>query len=136
MTTKESLRTIINKYCTRFNNAYTIYKPNSFWHNVISVIVILILLFLVALPFWIYFKYVQEKITNKNYDNGIIAALCINFALLLACSVYYINRKIKPKEEKKRQPKPRIGNIIKPPSETVIPTIEDSTSEQDNQLTS
>jgi hypothetical protein len=80
------------------------------------------------LPWWIYFGYVREKITNKNYDIGIIAALCINVALLLACSGYYINRKIKPKKEIKRQPKPRIGNIIKPPSETVISTSEDSTS--------
>ena len=123
-----TIKEYIKEYLKNTNNAYTIFKPNSFWHNVISVIVILILLFLVALPFWIYFGYVQEKITNKNYDNGIITALFGNLALLLACSVYYINRKIKPKKEIKKQLKPRIGNIIKPPSETVISTSEESTS--------
>jgi uncharacterized protein YneF (UPF0154 family) len=132
MATKESLLTRINEAYKIFipNNNYSdnFFKKWTNWHNVISIIVILILLFLVALPFWIYFKYVQEKITNKNYDIGIIAALCVNFALLVACSGYYINRKITPKKEIKRQPKPKIGNIIKPPSETVISTSEDSIS--------
>jgi predicted Na+-dependent transporter len=113
MATKESLLTRINKAYTIFipNNNYSnnFFKKWTNWHNVISVIVILILLFLVALPFWIYFGYVQEKITNKNYDIGIIAALCVNVIIVLPLLTgYYINRKIKPKEEKKRQPKPRI----------------------------